>query len=477
MADLNTSGGKKAPRNFDTGRGHANTQPGPFVGEIMDTYDSTNSGRIKVWIRTFGDERTKSDPSGWFSMRYLSPFFGVSPHEVLDAPDPDFETNGHSYGMWFNTPDVGVEVLCIFAEGDPNQGYYIGFIPTQQMTHMIPAIGAQENPHYNNSDQESKLASATHVPVTEIDKKVESINDANYLDIPRPVHSVLAGQYWKQGLLTDRIRGPITSSAQRESPSNVFGVNTPGRPVYNKGMFDHNIREKLESGEETDTGIVGRRGGHSFVMDDGDVEGNDTLVRIRTASGHQIIMSDNGRSIYISHASGNVWLELGAEGTIDGYASNSVNFRSGGDINLHADKNLNIHALENINLVAGKSMNMEADKDLTIVGKNKTTMYSKLTLEIKSDGVMALDGRSSISVKSTGKTDIVGALVGLNDPGAGKDVTAPKETALNNFPDSSTDTTDGWKSEAGKFKSVASRVPTHEPYTGHGAGIPSVKTP
>ncbi len=473
MAEENHSGGKRAPRNFDLDRGGVPTQTGPFVGEVMETKDPTRNGRIRVWIRTFGDEASKYEESSWYTMRYASPFYGVTEHKKIDAPDPDFEANGHAYGMWFNAPDVGSEVLCVFAEGDPNQGYYIGYIPDPQMNHMVPAIGAQEDPHYSNNAQREKCAHASRLPVTEIDKKAASMEDATYNEIPKPVHSVVAGQMWKSGTLADNIRGPISSSSQRESPSSVFGVSTPGRPVYSQGMFDHDIKEKLESGEVTDTSLVGRRGGHSFVMDDGDLEGNDTLVRIRTATGHQITMSDSGNTIYVAHANGNAWAELGAEGTLDGYAANSVNLRSGGDINLHADKNINLNALGKVSIFAGKDINAEAI-NLNLVGTSKTTIYSQSNVGIKSDGSLAIDIGSAGSWKSGSTTEIVGSTIGLNN-GSADPVTAPRALTQTNFSDVVMDDTVGWKNVTGKFKSIASRAPSHEPYDSHNTGIASVK--
>lgn len=454
-------GGSRPSKNYRLDRVGTMPNPGPYVGVVMDTIDPAHLGRIRVWIKTFGDPATKQEESSWFTVRYMTPFYGVTPHKTGQyASEDDFEENGHSYGMWFNVPDIGVEVLVVFAEGDPNQGYYIGCIPALQMTHMVPAIGSQANPHYNNDEQQSKCGHAPRLPVTEINRKDESLRDSSFTEIPKPVHSVIAGQMWKQGILTDQVRGPISSSAQRESPSCVYGVSTPGRSIIEDGLFG-------------ETGIKGRRGGHSFVMDDGDADGNDNLVRIRTSAGHQITMSDNGKSIFIIHSNGNSWVELGAEGTIDMYAANSINLRTHGDINFHAEKNVNING-EKVNVRSTKDITLEAEVNLSMSGFKSVTAFSKSKVGIKSDGTIGVDAGSSASMKAGGNVTIKGAKIGLND-GSPISVTAPKAMSLVDFPDVIKDTTLGWVSADGKFKSVVTRAPTHEPYDAHNAGISSVK--
>jgi hypothetical protein len=470
MGDNNYSGSKKPALNFRLDKGGVLAQPGPFVGEVMQTTDPTRSGRIRVWIKTFGDEETKFDESSWITVRYLSPFYGITPHKMFDAPDSDFETNGQSYGMWMNVPDVGVEVLCVFADGDPNQGYYVGCIPVPQMNHMVPATGAQKNPHYNNDSQADKLAHAPQVPVTEIDRKEASMKDANFLTRERPVHSVVAGQMWKAGTIADTVRGPITSSSQRETPSRVYGISTPGRPIYTTGMFDHEVREKLESGEATDTSIVGRKGGHSFIMDDGNLDGDDNLIRIRTSTGHQITMSDNAGVLYIAHGNGHSWIEFGAEGTVDVFAANSINLRSGGDVNIHADHDINLNAGNKLNGYAKNNITVEAEQSLNLLGKTTVSVFSNATIGIKSNGSIALDTSGTASILAGGPATIIGSRIGLND-GSAASVTAPSALTQTSWPDAVIDDVKGWISSPGQFKSIVTRAPTHEPYDSHSAGV------
>ena len=477
MANIDYVEGFETSKDFKQDRGGVGGYSGPFEAEVMATVDPTHSGRIEVWIEAFGDENTKDNPATWTTARYLSPYFGVTPHgSINDAGEPDFESNGHAYGMWANVPDPGVRVLVVFSNGMRDKCYYIGFIPEPQMNQMVPAIGAKENVAYSNSAQEQKCAHADRLPTVEMDKSEASMNDSEFGAIPKPIHSVVAGQMWKQGTIADPIRGPISSSAQRESPSYVYGISTPGRPIYTAGMFDHEAKAKLESGEETDTSIVGRRGGHTFVMDDGEIGGENSLIRFRTATGHQITMSDDGETIYIQHANGLTWWELGVEGTIDMYAANSINMRTGGEINLHADTNINLNANGNINMFSKKNINAEAAEVLTLNGTKELVAYSSSNIGIKSDGSLGIEAGGSTSIKSGGAIELNGGTIALND-GGGASVSAPEPIQKISYPDAIKDDTEGFKTEDGKFESIVTRAPTHEPWEGHNAGVSDVKPP
>lgn len=283
--NLGQMGGNKRPQGYRLDAGGVVAENGPFIGEVMNNIDPTHSGRLQVYIESFGNI-DKKDSAGWRTVSYMTPFYGETQHSGTTEGTGTSPGNSHTYGMWFTPPDIGVKVMCFFINGDPSYGYYIGCIPTPGMNNMIPAI-ANNKTEVNNQSQ-------------------EIFEDPKFYEQEKPVHSSVQATMHQQGLEDDNIRGPIASSAQRESPSNVFGVSTPGRPVYAGGYDDGTIKPQLESGELTgdDVNVIGRRGGHTFVMDDGDISGNSQHIRIRTSKGHQITMSDDGDTFYITHANG-----------------------------------------------------------------------------------------------------------------------------------------------------------------------------
>ena len=466
--NIQRSKGRSGAYKLD--RGGAPAESGPFIGEVMNNVDPTRSGRVQVWIEDFAGAN-KQDQSLWRTVSYVSPFYGGVSQTGTTQGTGGYVGNPQSYGMWMTTPDIGAQIVCFFASGDPNQGYYIGSIVQPGLNHMLPAIGATSNYNFDNKEQDTYFKGASRLPVTEINSGNQKIDeDPRFFDQKKPVHSVVAGTLLQQGLITDPVRGTINSNSQRESPSTVFGFSTPGRPIYAGGLSDKDIQTKLEKDQVTpeQAKILGRKGGHSFVMDDGDLKGQDAQVRIRTSKGHQILMSDSGDCFYIIHANGQTWLEFGQEGTIDVYSSNSINLRSQGDINIHADKNININANGILNMYGKKQFNIESEM-LNLSGKNALIVGSEKYVGIKSDGSLCLDGSKSGTFNGGSNMSLSAGCIALNG-GKAPSVNKPKSITINKLPNTVFKDKQGWVVEQGKIETIVTRAPTHEPYPYHNKG-------
>lgn len=462
--------GRGSSYKFD--RGGVPAEFGPFIGVVKKNVDPTRSGVMWVYIEAFsgGDE---SDEALWRKVRYAPPFYGVTPPSgTADGPGT-FPGNQLSYGMWFTPPDLGTKVICFFVDGDKDQGYYLGCVIDPGMTHMVPAIGASTEYVLEDGPQSSYLSSATQLPVTEINSLDQEIaENPRFFDQSKPVQSYVAGIMMQQGLLDDPVRGPIRSNAQRESPSNVFGIATPGRAIYQGGLSEVDIQERLNSGQllPQDVKVIGRRGGHTLVLDDGDLQGKDNLVRIRTAKGHQITMSDDGDCFYITHANGQTWIELGKQGTVDVFSTNSVNVRTQGTINLHADKDINLFAGGSFNVKAAE-IKQEADANFSILAQQQLSLYSKNLVGIKSDGTIALKSQQLGSWDAGQALVFEADCIKLNGGGA----TVPVQTPTSFFDYRMADTAFlpdvGWTVQQNTLKTICTRAPTHEPYPYHNQGV------
>lgn len=457
------------------GGGTGGNKTAPVIGIVKDNIDPTRSGRIKVLLSDKSIPTNSDDSGGWVTVSYLSNFFGMVKPTAGQTGLGDYAANPSSYGEWHAPPDIGTKVLCLFVNGDPNYGFYIGCIPEPDALQMVPAIGSSDN-IVTNAGEANSYGGATRLPVTNINTNDKSVADSNkYLDTARPVHSYSASIMNQQGIIRDPIRGPISSSASREPASRVgWGVSTPGRPIYEGGYDDASLAKNLKDAKPDQLKVIARRGGHSFVMDDGDVIGRDQLIRIRTALGHQIMMSDDGQTLMILHSNGQSYIELGKEGTIDMYSTNSVNIRTQGDLNLHADQNINIHAMENLNL-QGKNIQTNSEEDTKIRSGKDIQAFSIGNYLGKAGGAVAFQAGGEASMVAGGIAYVNGSKVNLNSGGPG---TTPQEVPV--IPivaqtDTLFDEEKGFIAAPAKLLTIASRAPAHAPWSNAGQGV-DVKT-
>lgn len=442
----------------------------PVLGVVKDNVDPNRSGRIWVYI---GDN-TGLDPddrSNWTPMSYLSPFFGKTSAEGGQDDYGTFKNNPSSYGYWQSPPDIGTTVVCLFLNGDMNYGFYMGAIPDPDTLHMVPAIGSSEDVILNEAEANS-YGGATRLPVTNINVNNPGVTDnGGFLKAPKPVHSYVASIMAQQGVLRDPIRGPISSSAQRESPSRVgWGVATPGRPIYEGGYTDETVVDALNSNTQKGLKVVARRGGHSIVMDDGDIIGRNQLIRIRSALGHQILLSDDGQTLSILHSNGQSYIELGKEGTVDIYSTNSFNVRTQGDINLHADNNININAKKTLNIQA-ENIKINADKDFQQRTGQNHKNYTLGKYLLKSDSAVSIEGQGDVSLASKGIAYINGTKINLNTGSTSHAVEKVETIPFIAQTDTLFDNQKGFLAAPGKLVTIVTRAPAHMPWANSNQGV------
>lgn len=371
--------------------------PGPHLAIVKNNLDSTRSGRIKVFIPTLGGD--EDDPSQWRTVGYASPFMGMTTHkkQTNGKPPKDntWDKAPHTYGMWVTPPDLNNHVLVVFANGNPMFGYYFASVIPNLSKHMIPAIAGSEFTDRKGlpADLQKSLVGKKY-PVTEFNEHNDDFWDdkerSKFLSIKKPIHEPLVRVLLEQGLEDDLIRGVVGSTVQRESPSSCFGISTPGRAPTTEADLD----------PETGSPKF-RLGGHSLVMDDGDANGNDAMIRLRTASGHQIMMNDSEGVLYIGNMVGTVWLEFTANGNVHLYAEDAINIRSKQSINMHSDRDINFHAANDVKIFAGNTIRQES-QNLTIKANDSLEIYGGKYYQ-KSGSIMYIQSLAEGSWKSGGK--------------------------------------------------------------------------
>ena len=351
----------KAPGNDTAWSGES---AGPYIGVVKNNVDPLRMGRLQVNIPSLS--KTNDPISGnLVTCEYLSPFYGAKDARHSIPGSTAYNDSQHSYGFWAVPPDIGTRVLVIFAEGKMDQAFWIGCVPEPMTNQMTPGIASSTLTHdaldgtFEGADagfQQDKKSryGTTNVPSGEVNRTNTGATPQQIANAKRPIHP-FAETLLKQGLSADDIRGNTSSSARRETPSQVFGISTPGR----KDETTTKVNVGTKDSEAKD--FVTRKTGHTFVMDDGDVDGNNQLTRLRTASGHQLLMHDTEGVVYLANGSGKAFIEMDKDGTISVYSDGGINLRSGRDFNLHSDMNINFHAKGQINFTSETNVALNAE--------------------------------------------------------------------------------------------------------------------
>lgn len=443
-------------------------RPGPYLARVISHLDPTYMGMLEVELLRPGGNNPSSGSIHMVS--YMSPFYGVTSISYAKEIN-DYNNTQKSYGMWMVPPDPGTVVVVIFIDGNFKYGYWIGCVQDEFMNFMVPGLAAT-----------SQVVDETdRMPTGEYNRKATEgqtviVSDPEKLKKPR---HPLADALEAQGLLKDDIRGITTSSARRETPSMVFGISTPG-PLDKRPGAQTGTKGKVDN--LIVNAPVSRLGGTTFVMDDGDdkyirktsasdgppeyeaVEqlgegetptGDETiphneLFRIRTRTGHQILLHNSEDLIYIGNARGTTWIELTSDGKIDIYAEDSISLHTKQDLNFYADRDINIEAGRNFNLKV-------AERHQTEVGADKILIVDNDNF-IRVTGVNNTTAGGLFQVKAAG-TNIDGGEIHLNSnnfAGNNSEDVPPLTTFAN--PTENSETT---------IESIMLRIPSHEPWPHH----------
>jgi len=393
---------------------------GPFVGVVKSNIDASRSGALAVWIPELGGK--PEDPSNWRTVRYASPFFGVTPRDIKAKGQGFVPDSPHSYGMWFVPPDVENRVICTFIGGDPNRGYWFACIPEWPNFHMVPGIssgkwhGGGPEPLVDFNDQ----ADGAESTKSEFYKRAVTPHDYQK-------------QVWaRQGLLQDPDRGPGNSSAFRETPSRVFGISTPG-PELQLPSGEENQHAKME--------VTGRQGGHQFVMDDGDINGNSQLIRLRTSNGNMLLMNDSAGFIYLINSQGSAWFEMDKTGNVRIFSQAKIEMHATAGFCFETPTSFTVSA-GTINLSSKGPVKISgATADLMGMGGVKVGGPGDLHLSGKKS---YLSGKSCVGISGGAHIDMKAGCITLNT----KKVTEASAPS----------------------PAMPCQGPTHEPYGGHQAG-------
>jgi hypothetical protein len=367
---------------------------------------------------------------------------------------------------------------------------------------MIPAIGGSAAVELT-PEQKKKYDTTRPLPVAEINRKTNALDKSLETDkIKKPVHPI-ADVFLEQGLLEDDVRGTTTSTSRRNIPNTVFGISTPG-------PFDRGPNAKKQfigkrQAQSPSTVPVSRLGGTQLVFDDGDdqfirkkpagqgpLDYADTLkkekgdtnipyneyVRLRTRTGHQILLHNSEDLIYIGNSRGTAWVELTSNGKIDVYAQDSISIHSENDVNIRADRDINFEAGRNVNTkAAGGNIQIEAVGNLNLIAAQNGKITVGAGFDLVSGSGTKLSSGGATNIKSS-DTNIDGGNINLN---SGLAVAATPASTLKTHANIKTSSSSTWGNKkrysAGTLDSIMKRIPMHEPWALHENQAPTLLTP
>lgn len=176
---------------------------------------------------------------------------------------------------------------------------------------------------------------------------------------PRPPNGDYLARAAHQGIGDDPLRGCGTASLHRDDSPQCQTITTPG--------------------------------GTQITMDD--KEGS-SLLRFRTKSGVQLLLSETEGHIYAITKDGKSWFEFNNDGNVDIYAALSVNIHAANFINMSADSSIRIKT---------KALSIETD---SFISKSTNT-------DIQAGAGLYLSGMGSINSFSGGDHNITGGTINL----------------------------------------------------------------
>lgn len=320
------------------------------LGLVVNTDDPLEAGRLQIFCPALNDNPKKIQHLPWAI--YISPYTGSINNSKFARGTGDGESmsvGAVHYGFW-GIPELGAHVLVGCIDGDPRRRFYIGAAPELHETHTMftgrfdwdASKGTPDGPFtsdkkpiqplYDNlseafkdkKSREWKSRGADFQPMANLkenDGAPSKVRGEDYLDDSYDGIAKREKDKWVRDILGAHgydwtgFKGVGALKSSR-----VFGFSTPGF--------------------------------HSFSMDDRPF---NCRMKLRTSTGHMILMDDTNERIYIMTNKGKNYIEMDSNGNIDVYSERRVSIGSAKDINLTSAETIRLHAGRGIHMYAGHS--------------------------------------------------------------------------------------------------------------------------
>lgn len=355
-----------------TGSDDSNLYRDITIGEVVDTNDPQQMGRVRVLCSAMGDSNQmlmKNIP--WATA--MTPLGGIT--ETTERGREGIKSNGPvAYGMW-NIPKVGSHVLICCIDGDTRFRVWLGCLHPQFMTHTLP-----HGRYIADGDPTlvGPLSSAEGlIEPTGTHQQKNFTPDTQSTIVPGAPSAnsdhTIAPEYVSRGadFSVASVRDELVSSDEsgvvsvgddnfEDVITEIDGTKITHHNGYKKSRVVTNIGFDSTDGNNYDPQVYSwtTPGFHAIAMDD---SANNCRIRLRTTHGNQIILDDSNERIYLSTPDGKTWIEMDEKGNIDVFASRNISF--------HAEKDINFTAGDTFRVKAKNGIHLESDDEIRIHNK------------------------------------------------------------------------------------------------------------
>lgn len=374
---------------FDAGAKPASTYDGITIGTVVDTNDPQEMGRVRIVCPKWGDSwSSKVEDLPW--ALYASPFAGQTQLETR-GPGIQTSTGGISYGLWA-IPKVGTQVLVCCIDGNPMTRAYLSCLYDQFANNTLPhgRFTYEDHPAITKTSD-----TPPYGPLTATEKPIEPLTgnmNKAFGTSDRREFATRGADFSVAGVRIENLESAPGKVADDDGAVYDGWTNTQGYQL-NRGDPGSDDARKFESQVTSLT----TPGFHALSMDD---RQENCRIRVRTTSGHQIIMDDTNERIYISTAEGNNWIEMDQSGNIDMFTTGNFSVRAENDINISAGGSVRIDAVKDVSVRAGTTMGLKAgtNMDVTVgnhlnLNTSRTSMQTNL-FNVKSESTIILESGS-----------------------------------------------------------------------------------
>lgn len=396
-----SSDGAEETQEYSAGRVSTMT-----LGVVVDTDDPLQMGRLRVFCSTLNDDPKSISAIPWAA--YISPYGGsINNSSFSRGPEGSTTSGPVHYGMWA-IPELGAHVLVGCIDGDPRRRYYIGCMNEHQETHTM--LTGRWN--WSGGNVDGPLSS-TGQPIQPLYDNLQLAYDGKS---DSAEFKTRAADYQATAIRDDVGQPPIRSKlSYLDQVYKTISENEEDAWVKDKlGSHGYDWTGFRNIGAMYSSRVYGLStpGFHALSMDD---RAFNSRIKLRSSSGHLLLMDDTNERIYVATNRGDSWIEMDSNGNIDVFSNRRISMRAKNDINFTTDETFRVKAKKGIHMYSGNNtgqdnlesvpadgeIRIQAENDLHIVTNANLRQYSlaKTIFEVGDDMCTSVGGSKFTQVQ------------------------------------------------------------------------------